>query len=129
MADSALGKTFVGLVRNAIEATEDGGCVWVELEDSHGKVYLRVRDRGLGISEAFKKELFHGFVHTGETDDYSSRTPYDFMAGGKGLDLLRTKLFAERYGFELQVESELGKGSCFSLEFPASTQLSKDRPD
>lgn len=127
--DSPLRKAFVGLVRNAIESTEDGGRVLVEVEDVAGIVCLRVRDFGLGISDAFKKQLFHGFVHAGETDNYSSRNPYDFMAGGKGLDLLRTKLFAERYGFELKVASELGKGSCFSLEFPASTQLSKDSPD
>lgn len=122
MPDAPLRKAFVGLVRNAIENTEDGGCVWVVLEETHGHVCLRVRDSGVGISEAFKKQLFHGFVHAGDTDSYSSRNPYDYMAGGMGLDLLRTKLFAERYGFELQVESELGKGSCFSLEFPASTR-------
>jgi len=122
MPESALRKAFVGLVRNAIESTEDGSVVRVELEEARGAVYLRVRDFGVGISEAFKKQLFYGFVHAGDTDSYSSRSPYDFMAGGRGLDLLRTKLFAQRYGFELEVESELGKGSCFSLEFPASTQ-------
>lgn len=129
MAESVLRKAFVGLVRNAIEGTEDGGCVWVELEDVSSTICLRVRDFGVGISPEFKKQLFHGFVHAGDTDRYSSRNPYDFMAGGKGLDLLRTKLFAERYRFDLQVDSELGKGSCFSLEFPASTQVSEDTRD
>jgi len=123
MPESPLRKAFVGLLRNAIENTEDGDHVWVELEEARAIVCLRVRDLGLGISDSLKKQLFHGFVHAGDTDSYSSKNPYDFMAGGKGLDLLRTRLFAERYGFDLKVESELGKGSCFSLGFPASKHL------
>lgn len=126
MPEAPLKKAFVGLVRNAIENTEDGGLVRVELGHSRGIVCLRVRDFGLGMSDAFKKQLFHGFVHAGDTESYASRSPYDFKAGGRGLDLLRTKLFAEHYGFELEVESECGRGSCFSLEFPASTQASPE---
>ena len=66
------------------------------------------------------EQLFHGFFHTGDTGDYSSGKPFDFKAGGKGLDLLRSKLFSERYGFDIQVESEYGAGSVFSLKFPPS---------
>ncbi len=36
------------------------------------------------------------------------------------MDLLRTKLYSERYGFDIQVGSEYGMGSIFSLEFPVS---------
>ena len=79
-----------------------------------------MRDFGVGLKEEEKKQLFHGFIHTGDTQDYSSGSPFDFRAGGKGLDLLRTKLYSERYGFDIRVESEYGMGSLFSLEFPAS---------
>jgi hypothetical protein len=37
--------------------------------------------------------------------DYSSKKPFDFNAGGKGSDLLRIKIFAERYGFEIEMSS------------------------
>jgi signal transduction histidine kinase len=120
MPEPPLYKAFSGLVRNAIEHTPDGGTIHIELHRQDETLYLRVRDFGTGIDEAFQRILFHGFMHAGETQDYSSGQPYDFQAGGKGLDLLRTHVFSERYGFRLQVESECGRGSLFSLAFPAS---------
>jgi signal transduction histidine kinase len=123
MPESPLSKAFRGLVRNAIENTPDGGEVRIELEERGGSVWLRVRDNGLGMDEELQRHLFHGFVHAGSTDDYSSGRPYDFRAGGQGLDLLRTKLFSERYGFRLTFESRPGAGSVFCLEFPASMVL------
>jgi len=120
MPEAPLRKAFSGLVRNAVENTQDGGRIRVELDHRDNALYLRVRDFGIGLKGEEQKQLFHGFIHAGETQDYSSGRPFDFRAGGKGLDLLRTKLFSERYGFDIQVESEYGTGSVFSLEFPAS---------
>jgi len=37
--------------------------------------------------------------------DYFSKHPFDFNAGGKGADLLRMKVFGERYGFQLNMTS------------------------
>ena len=37
---------------------------------------------------------------------YSSKRPYDFNAGGSGSDLLRTKVFSERYGFTVDFDSK-----------------------
>lgn len=120
MPESPLYKAFSGLLRNAIEYTPDGGTVRIELHRRDDLLYLRVCDFGIGIDDAFQRLLFHGFMHAGETQDYASGQPYDFRAGGKGLDLLRTRVFSERYGFRLQVESTYGAGSQFSLVFPAS---------
>ncbi len=120
MPEGPLRKVFSGLIRNAIENTPDGGIIRVELHPQGNELVLRVRDFGVGIKEEDMRQLFHGFVHTGETQDYSSRKPFDIKAGGKGLDLLRSKLFSERYGFEIHVESKYGFGSLFSLRFPAS---------
>jgi signal transduction histidine kinase len=120
MPEAPLRKAFSGLVRNAVENTSDGGTIRVELDRQGDTLFLRVRDFGVGLKEEEKKLLFHGFIHAGDTQDYSSGRPFDFRAGGKGLDLLRTKLYSERYGFDIQVESEYGMGSLFSLEFPVS---------
>ena len=129
MPESPLYKTFGGLVRNAIEGTPDGGAVRIELQEQDGSVYLRVRDSGIGMDEESQRHLFHGFVHAGSTEDYSSRRPYDFKAGGKGLDLLRAKLFSERYGFRITFESKIGLGSVFSLEFPGPMLLTQGNGD
>jgi signal transduction histidine kinase len=69
-------------------------------------VWLAVEDSGIGMTPEFQAVLFHGFQHPGETHDYSTRRPFDFGAGGRGLDLLRTRLFAERLGFRVHVSSE-----------------------
>ena len=66
------------------------------------------------------EQIFFGFVHAGRTEDYASRQPYDFEAGGTGLDLLRTKRFSEQYGFEVRATSKPDSGSRFDLVFPSS---------
>jgi signal transduction histidine kinase len=113
-----LRKAVIGLVRNAIEATADGGWVRVAVESRGVVVVLEVADCGCGFDDATRRQLFHGFVHAGSTDDYSSRRAFDLGAGGRGLDLLRTRHFADRQGFAIEVESEPGTGSRFRLVFP-----------
>ena len=67
---------------------------------------LVVSDCGVGITEENQKRIFEGFFSTQETIAYSSRRPFDFNAGGKGADLLRMKIFAERFGFAIDMASE-----------------------
>jgi hypothetical protein len=50
--------------------------------------------------------IFENYFTVYETMQYSSRNPYDFNAGGKGFDLLRMKIFSERYNFKIQLNSK-----------------------
>jgi signal transduction histidine kinase len=118
LPEPLLFKSFRGLLRNAIEATPDGRSICVGLHGTNGNLRLEIRDTGVGIDTELQEQLFHGFVHAGPTESYSSGRPYDFGAGGMGLDLQRIKLFSERYGFQLQFTSEVGVGSVFALDFP-----------
>ncbi|HEX7232405.1 MAG TPA: GAF domain-containing protein [Candidatus Binatia bacterium] len=118
LPEALLFKSFCGLLRNAIEATPDGGTISFNLREVSGNVRLDICDSGVGIDTELQQHLFHGFVHAGATDRYSSGRPYDFGAGGKGLDLQRIKVFSERHGFKLSFVSKVGAGSAFSLEFP-----------
>ena len=127
LPEPLLFKSFRGLLRNAIEATPDGGTISLALREVSGNVKLDIRDTGVGIDTELQEHLFHGFVHAGATDRYSSGRPYDFGAGGKGLDLQRLKLFSERYGFKLSFASKVGAGSVFSLEFPPALLRPRDR--
>ena len=94
-----------GLMQNAIENTPEGGFVRVWLEEKDEAILLHVTDCGVGIAEEDQQYIFDGLFHTKETERYSSRKPYDFDAGGKGLDLLRMKAYAGRFGFDLSVKS------------------------
>jgi hypothetical protein len=64
-----------------------------------------VHDFGVGITEENQWRIFEGFFATQETMDYSSKRPFDFNAGGKGADLLRMKIFSERYHFSIDMTS------------------------
>lgn len=98
-------KVIDGLIKNAIENTPDEGTIEVIVHKKWEGTELVVRDCGVGIVEEAQHRIFGGFFATQETMDYSSKKPFDFNAGGKGADLLRMKIFAERYHFTITMES------------------------
>lgn len=100
-----LQKCFDGLLKNAIENTPDEGRVEILVGKRGSGTLLEVRDYGVGITAENQIRIFEGFFTTRETMDYSSKKPYDFNAGGKGADLLRMKIFSERYGFKIELQS------------------------
>lgn len=103
----ALRSSLEGLLRNAIENTPDEGRIVVGARpDVAGAVAIAIRDHGVGISAANLPHVFEGFFHTQDTERYSSRRPFEFDAGGKGLDLLRIRAIAERYAWDLSLDSE-----------------------
>lgn len=105
MARGPLQKVVDGFIRNAIENTPDHGKIEVRVEKQGEDVGLVVRDYGIGITEEHQRRIFEGFFSTQKTADYSSKKPFDFNAGGRGADLLRTRVFSERYHFTVQVTS------------------------
>ncbi|MCP4622609.1 MAG: PAS domain S-box protein [bacterium] len=102
---NVLGKIVDGLVRNAIENTPDSGNITVSVKSGEIGPVLEVKDTGIGMSEENKKLLFENYFTAYDTMQYSSRSPYDFGAGGRGFDLLRMRIFSERYHFELKMSS------------------------
>jgi signal transduction histidine kinase len=94
-----------GLLRNAVENTPDEGMVRVVLEQKAQWILVKVRDFGVGISDENQRHLFDGLFHTQSTELYASKRPYDFNAGGKGLDLLKIKVYGQRFGFDISVGS------------------------
>ncbi len=94
-----------GLIKNAIENTPDGGSIRIDLDQKGDRIVLNVTDTGVGITEENKRYLLDGLHHAKETDLYSSKKPFEFGAGGKGLDLLRMKYYSLRFGFDITFES------------------------
>ncbi|MFC1825280.1 PAS domain S-box protein [Thermodesulfobacteriota bacterium] len=105
IAPDPLKKIIDGLVKNAIENTPDEGLIQVALKTRGEGTELIVQDYGVGIAEEAQKLIFEGFFTTQDTMAYSSKRPFDFNAGGKGADLLRMKVFSERYGFTIDMAS------------------------
>jgi PAS domain S-box-containing protein len=94
------------LVKNAIENTPNQGTVVISLQRVESGIRLQVADSGVGIPVADAPFIFDGFHHTQPTDEYASKKPYDFNAGGKGLELMRLKVLSETYDFQLTFESD-----------------------
>jgi len=101
-------KVVDGLIRNAVEATPDEGRIEIMVQKKGEGSELVVYDHGIGITDENQRRIFEGFFTTHETMTYSSKRPFDFYAGGKGADLLRMKIFAERYNFRI----EMGSSRC-----------------
>ncbi len=101
-----LSKVFEGLLRNAIENTPDVSKIVVYLTQSGKGPELKVQDFGVGISNENQRLIFDNFFAAYETAQYSSKRSYDFNAGGKGFDLIRMQIFAERYNFKLKMASK-----------------------
>ena len=88
------------------ENTPDGGRIEVTVRNGEEGPEFEVRDFGIGITEENQRLIFENYFPVYETMRYSSRNPYDFSAGGKGFDLLRIKIFSERYHFRFRMVSE-----------------------
>ncbi len=100
------------LVSNAIRYTPLGGLVHVTFSQTDDQLTISVKDTGPGIASEHLPRLTERFYRI---DQSRSRE-----TGGTGLGLAITKHVMQRHGGELQIQSELGKGSTFNLIFPAS---------
>lgn len=100
-----LRKVIDGLIKNAIENTPDKGKIEVLVHEKGDGTELVVHDYGVGIPEGDQQRIFEGFFATQDTMSYSSKRQFDFNAGGKGADLLRMKIFSERYDFKIDMVS------------------------
>ena len=100
------------LVSNAIRYTPLGGLIHVTFSHTEDQLTISVKDTGPGIASEHLPRLTERFYRI---DQSRSRE-----TGGTGLGLAITKHVMQRHGGELQIQSELGKGSTFNLIFPAS---------
>jgi hypothetical protein len=98
-------KIVEGLLKNAIENTPDQGRVAVVVRTGDQGPVFEVQDSGVGVTAEKQRLIFNHYFATGDTMSYASKAPYDFNAGGKGVDLLRITIFSERYRFDTKMIS------------------------
>lgn len=100
------------LVSNAIRYNKENGALTVTLTGGETPV-LCVSDTGIGLSEEDKTRIFDRF--------YTVDKSHNGTGGGFGLGLAIVKKLCRRAGWKLSVESELGKGTSFRIEFCSDT--------
>lgn len=93
------------LVKNAVENTPDEGKITISLTHAPEGLSLEIKDHGVGIGPQDRDFILKGFYHTQSTTLYATRKPFEFSAGGKGLELMRLKILAEEGIFDLSFDS------------------------
>ena len=108
--EEAVGRVITNLVGNAIKFTPRGGAIKVLLAEAGDRVELSVEDTGLGIPAAALPTIFDPYrrAHRG--------------LRGTGLGLAVAKGMVEAHGGTIEVESEEGKGSCFTVSLPRASR-------
>jgi PAS domain S-box-containing protein len=111
-----LEQALVNLISNAIKYSPQANKVDINIENNSDKVIVIIKDYGMGISKEDQKKIFSQFYRVEEHSNKIS---------GLGMGLFITMEIAERHGGKIKVESELKKGSTFSIELPVNQNLKK----
>lgn len=96
------------VIKNAIDHTENGGCIWIDWYQTPAMLRIRIRDNGCGIKEEDIHHIFKKF--------YRSKNSSDRQGIGLGLPL--AKAIVEGQGGIISVKSHVGEGTTFTLSFP-----------
>ena len=118
-----LRQSLLNLLSNAVKFTAGGKIslqVYREIVDNEEWIKFTVKDTGIGLSEEQMESLFSAFSQA----DMSTTRRY----GGTGLGLTISQKFCRLMGGEISVESELGKGSIFTISLPAIIKQPAESP-
>ena len=95
---------LANLCRNALEAMPEGGAIELLTRVKAGSVLLEVIDTGRGMDEKTRSRMFQAFFST--------------RSGGSGLGLPTVRRIVEAHRGQILCESELGRGTRFSISLP-----------
>ena len=110
-----LQQIFLNLINNAFQAVNDGGRIEIAAKPvEDGRIAVSVSDNGCGISEENLQKIFDPFFSTKKG------------SGGTGLGLSITYGLVQRLGGDISVESELGRGTMFTVTLPTATKEARD---
>jgi len=106
----ALGQALSNLLGNAMKFSGKAREISLEAGREGGRAVIRVTDHGIGIPQAEQRRIFESF--------YRASVPENKSIQGAGLGLTLVRHVAEGHRGEIQVKSELGQGSTFTLLLP-----------
>lgn len=112
-----LGQAIMNLALNAVRFTPDGGSIEIGARRSEKGVEIYVTDTGIGISKEDFERIFTKIVELKDVNSHSSGT-IGFNSSGFGLGLSIARGIVEAHGGTIRVESEVGRGSVFTIEIP-----------
>jgi len=108
--DGELKQAFLSIITNALDAMEDRGILTIRTENDGSSLSVRISDTGSGIAQEFINKIFEPFFST-KTDK-----------GGTGLGLAIANKIVSNHGGRIDVVSEQGSGTTFTLMLPLRDQ-------
>ncbi|HET7613725.1 MAG TPA: PAS domain-containing sensor histidine kinase, partial [Gemmatimonadaceae bacterium] len=116
-----LQQIVLNLLSNAVKFTDEGGSITLSAKPAGKCIDISVADTGSGISQEKLDRIFDPFVQAGRRLNQPVQ--------GVGLGLAISRDLAHGMGGEITVESEVGKGSTFTLSLPRAPRMDPaDRP-
>ncbi|MBC7453784.1 MAG: response regulator [Massilia sp.] len=106
-----LEQVAVNLLTNAAKYTDEGGHIWLSVEQDGDAALLRVRDNGIGIAAEILPRIFDLFTQAERSLDRSQ--------GGLGIGLCLVRRLVELHGGSVEAHSIVGQGSEFIVRLPA----------
>jgi PAS domain S-box-containing protein len=105
-----LEQVVVNLLNNAAKYTEEGGHIWLSLQQEGNEAVLQVRDSGVGIAPELMPRIFDLFTQAERSLARSQ--------GGLGIGLALVQRLVEMHGGKVEAHSSLGQGSEFVVRLP-----------
>jgi signal transduction histidine kinase len=105
-----MGQVLTNLIENAVKYSPEDRVVKVSTREDGSWIVVEVKDHGFGMDEADVQNVFTKF--------YRGKNPATINIKGSGLGLYLVKYFVELHNGQISVESELGKGSIFTVRLP-----------
>ena len=119
--EDRINEVLGNLVSNAFKFTPRGGTVGLTVKPSDGNVVVTVKDTGAGISPEQLPHIFDKF--------YQADNQAQAATKGTGLGLAIAKEIVEAHGGDIEVESEVGRGTTFVVTVPAEPHVPMRRRD
>ena len=99
-------QVLINLLNNAVHALKQNGLISISFHEIKNDVILEIKDNGVGIPKDNLRKIFDPFFSTKSFDE------------GSGLGLFVVHKIIDGLDGEIEVTSEVGKGTCFSIKFP-----------
>jgi PAS domain S-box-containing protein len=105
-----LQQVFINIILNALDAMPQGGTLSIRLEEKNRQAVIGIKDTGTGIKPQHLPHIFDPFFTT------------KGLGKGTGLGLSISYAIVKEHGGQIQVESEVGQGTCFTIYLPLKPQ-------
>ncbi len=116
-----LTQLFTNLIKNALYYTPSRGMVEITAKPVGSNLIIKVQDNGIGIAPEYLEKVFERFWRAEKSRSYKAKK--------FGLGLAIAQTIAQKHGGLIAVDSQLGKGSCFTIRLPGVGKFKNKKLD